>query len=122
MFCFLLQAIDGLNGQKPDSRCQDALLVKKAFKKQRTKRYPDVPGLEEFEVVMNKNTNNVYFRGLPNAMSEEELLQLCQRYGEVTAKRLREPGVAFVRFVQTLNLSFVFFTSVCNLWDLLFIF
>ena len=94
----VVQAIEGLNGQKPDNRCHDTLLVKRAFKKARQKRYPDVPGLEHIEVIMNKNTNNVYFRGLPKSMQENDLMELCQRYGDVTAKRIREPGVAFVRF------------------------
>ena len=61
---------------------------------------------------MNKNTNNVYFRGLPASMQEAELLELCERYGEVTAKRLREPGVAFVRFV---TFTFIF-TSCTMAW------
>eukprot|EP01084_Bolivina_argentea_P076858 139336_1 len=84
-------AIDKMDKVKLD-RCQDVLLVKYAFKKQRnSKRY-----IREVEMIMNKNTNNVYLRCLPHGFTE--LTELCSPYGELTCTRLRESGVAFVRF------------------------
>merc|ERR1719334_2235457 len=47
---------------------------------------------------MNKNTNNVYLRCLPRGFTEPQLIELCEPYGELTCTRLRESGVAFVRY------------------------
>merc|ERR1719361_907747 len=98
------RAIGAMHGKKLD-RCPDQLLVKYAFKKQRRdKRYIRVgdevkqyPSLE-VEMIMNKNTNNVYLRGFPRGYTEQMLTALCEPYGELTCTRLRESGVAFVRY------------------------
>eukprot|EP01083_Nonionella_stella_P259612 886203_1 len=86
-------AIAAMDKKKLD-RCPDQLLVKYAFKKQRnSKRY-----IREVEMIMNKNTNNVYLRCLPHGFCEKDLTDLCGQFGELTCTRLRESGVAFVRY------------------------
>eukprot|EP01083_Nonionella_stella_P318023 1160454_1 len=94
-------ALEQMNGAKLE-RCQDPLLVKYAFRKQKnSKRYirvGDEVKQYEVEMIMNKNTNNVYLRCLPRNYTEQKLTQLCTPYGELTCTRLRESGVAFVRF------------------------
>eukprot|EP01083_Nonionella_stella_P262926 893642_1 len=95
------QALEQMNGAKLD-RCQDQLLVKYAFRKPKnTKRYirvGDEVKQYEVEMIMNKNTNNVYLRCLPRNFTESQLTALCTPYGELTCTRLRESGVAFVRY------------------------
>ena len=49
-------------------------------------------------MIMNKNTNNVYLRCLPRGFTEQMLTDLCEPYGELTCTRLRESGIAFVRY------------------------
>ena len=49
-------------------------------------------------MIMNKNQNNVYLRCLPRGFTETQLTELCEPYGELTCTRLRESGVAFVRY------------------------
>jgi len=94
-------AIEAMDKKRLD-RCPDQLLVKYAFKKQRgSKRYirvNDEIQHYEVEMIMNKNTNNVYLRCLPRGFTEPQLIELCEPYGELTCTRLRESGVAFVRY------------------------
>merc|ERR1719461_421508 len=94
-------AIQGMDGAKLE-RCPDKLLVKYAFRKVRKdKRYirvGDEVKQYEVEMIMNKNQNNVYLRCLPRGFAEPQLIELCEPYGELTCTRLRESGVAFVRY------------------------
>eukprot|EP00484_Ammonia_sp_Unknown_P010336 CAMPEP_0197073536 /NCGR_PEP_ID=MMETSP1384-20130603/210655_1 /TAXON_ID=29189 /ORGANISM="Ammonia sp." /LENGTH=891 /DNA_ID=CAMNT_0042512373 /DNA_START=2767 /DNA_END=5442 /DNA_ORIENTATION=- len=94
-------AIEAMDKAKMD-RCPDQLLVKYAFRKQRpNKRYirvGDQVKQYDVEMIMNKNTNNVYLRCLPRGFTEPQLKGLCEPFGELTCTRLRESGVAFVRY------------------------
>ena len=94
------QAIEKMNGARPDPRCTENLLVKRAFKKTRNpKRFIRVGDeVREVEMIMNKNTNNVYLRCLPKGFTEQDLIALCSPHGDLTCTRLRESGVAFVRY------------------------
>ncbi|ETO14947.1 hypothetical protein RFI_22421, partial [Reticulomyxa filosa] len=58
---------------------------------------------KDVEMIMNKNTNNVYLRCLPQNFTEKDLTELCSPFGQLTCTRVRENGVAFVRFRQPEN-------------------
>eukprot|EP01083_Nonionella_stella_P098336 276486_1 len=56
-------------------------------KQKNSKRYICVgDGVKQYEVemIMNKNTNNVYLRCLPRKYTEQKLTQVCTPYGELS--------------------------------------
>ncbi|ETO19666.1 sex-lethal, partial [Reticulomyxa filosa] len=92
-----------MHNKRIDSRSHETLLVKHAYRKVRNNKRIIRVGKEDVEMIMNKNTNNVYLRCLPQNFTEKDLNELCSPFGQLTCTRVRENGVAFVRFRQPEN-------------------